>query len=94
MSPRNKGRRPNKILEKFQEIKVLGSKSIVFIDESGFEEFRDCTLVWSKKEKKSEVQSQAEDSKEGLNCPNGFYGKPEYRTFLRVVIFIFITLSD
>jgi transposase len=33
-------------------IKVSGSQSLVFIDESGFEEFQDCALGWSKKGKK------------------------------------------
>jgi putative transposase len=33
-------------------IKVWGSKSMVFIDESGFEEFEYCALGWSKKGKK------------------------------------------
>ena len=33
-------------------IKVHGSKSLVFIDESGFEEFHACVYAWSKKGKK------------------------------------------
>jgi hypothetical protein len=33
-------------------IKVYVSQSLVFIDESGFEEFQDCALGWSKKGKK------------------------------------------
>ena len=33
-------------------IKVSGSQSRVFIDESGFEEFQDCAYGWSKKGKK------------------------------------------
>ena len=33
-------------------IKVQGSKSLVFIDESGFEEFHACVYAWSKKGKK------------------------------------------
>ena len=33
-------------------IKIYGGKSLVFIDESGFEEFQDCLYAWSKKGKK------------------------------------------
>ncbi|MEG4294805.1 IS630 transposase-related protein [Microcoleus sp. D2B6] len=33
-------------------IKVYGSKSIVFIDESGFEEFEGCVCAWAKRGKK------------------------------------------
>jgi hypothetical protein len=33
-------------------IKVHGSKSLVFIDESGFEEFNACVYAWSRKGKK------------------------------------------
>jgi hypothetical protein len=33
-------------------IKELGSKSLVFIDESGFEDNQDCIYAWSKKGKK------------------------------------------
>ena len=33
-------------------IKNLGSKSLVFIDESGFEDNQDCIYAWSKKGKK------------------------------------------
>ena len=33
-------------------IKVSGSQSLVFIDESGFEEFQDCAFGWSKRGKK------------------------------------------
>ena len=33
-------------------IKVHGSKSLVFIDESGFEEFNACVSAWSRKGKK------------------------------------------
>ena len=33
-------------------IKIYGSKSLVFIDESGFEEFHACVYAWSKKGKK------------------------------------------
>ena len=33
-------------------IKKFGSKSIVFIDESGFEDNQDCIYAWSKKGKK------------------------------------------
>jgi len=32
-------------------IKVYGSKSVVFIDESGFEEFHACVYAWAKKRK-------------------------------------------
>ena len=33
-------------------IKKIGSKSLVFIDESGFEDIQDCIYAWSKKGKK------------------------------------------
>ena len=33
-------------------IKKFGSKSLVFIDESGFKDNQDCIYAWSKKEKK------------------------------------------
>jgi hypothetical protein len=33
-------------------IKVSGSTSLVFLDESGFEPFQDCAYGWSKKGKK------------------------------------------
>jgi hypothetical protein len=33
-------------------IKLSGSKSLVFLDESGFEPFQDCAYGWSKKGKK------------------------------------------
>ena len=33
-------------------IKTYGSESLVFIDESGFEEFQACLYAWSKKGKK------------------------------------------
>ena len=33
-------------------IKKFGSKSLVFIDESGFEDNQDCIYTWSKKGKK------------------------------------------
>ena len=33
-------------------IKKIGSKSLVFIDESGFEDNQDCIYAWSKKGKK------------------------------------------
>jgi hypothetical protein len=33
-------------------IKIFGSKSLVFIDESGFEDNQDCIYAWSKKGKK------------------------------------------
>ena len=33
-------------------IKKFGSKSLVFIDESGFEDNQDCIYAWSKKGKK------------------------------------------
>ena len=33
-------------------IKEFGSKSLVFIDESGFEDNQDCLYAWSKKGKK------------------------------------------
>ena len=33
-------------------IKKIGSKSFVFIDESGFEDNQDCIYAWSKKGKK------------------------------------------
>ncbi|WP_445241277.1 transposase [Microcoleus vaginatus] len=33
-------------------IKVSGSQSLVFLDESGFEPFQDCAYGWSKKGKK------------------------------------------
>ena len=32
--------------------KKLGSKSLIFIDESGFEDNQDCIYTWSKKGKK------------------------------------------
>ena len=33
-------------------IKKIGSKSLVFIDKSGFEDNQDCIYAWSKKGKK------------------------------------------
>jgi hypothetical protein len=47
-------------------IKVSGSQSRVFIDESGFEEFQDCALGWSKKGKKIWVKSQENGGKEKI----------------------------
>jgi len=47
-------------------IKVWGSRSIVFIDESGFEEFQNCALGCSKKGKKSGVKSPANGGKEKI----------------------------
>ena len=51
---RNKQRRKDKILSAFSRnfIKKFGSKSLVFIDESGFEDNQDCIYTWSKKGKK------------------------------------------
>ncbi|NQE38433.1 hypothetical protein E5S67_06218 [Microcoleus sp. IPMA8] len=73
-------------------IKVSGSQSRLFIDDSGFEEFQDCALGWSKKGKKIWVKSQENGEKrksssrstkrkKGLNCPNCFYGQPQCRRF-------------
>ena len=33
-------------------MKIIGSKSLVFIDKSGFEDNQDCIYAWSKKGKK------------------------------------------
>jgi putative transposase len=33
-------------------IRIYGGKSLVFIDESGFDEFQDCLYAWAKKGKK------------------------------------------
>ena len=50
---RKKQRRKDKILsETTKIIKKFGSKSLVFIDESGFEDNQDCIYAWSKKGKK------------------------------------------
>ena len=51
---RKKQRRKDKILSAFPRnlIKEFGSKSLVFIDESGFEDNQDCIYAWSKKGKK------------------------------------------
>ena len=51
---RKKQRRKDKILSAFPRsfIKKIGSKSLVFIDESGFEGNQDCIYAWSKKGKK------------------------------------------
>ena len=51
---RKKSRRKDKILSAFSRnfIKKFGSKSLVFIDESGFEDNQDCIYAWSKKGKK------------------------------------------
>ena len=51
---RKKQRRKDKILSAFSRnfIKKFGSKSLVFIDESGFEDNQDCIYACSKKGKK------------------------------------------
>ena len=51
---RKKQRIKDKILSAFPRnfIKKFGSKSLVFIDESGFEDNQDCIYAWSKKGKK------------------------------------------
>lgn len=47
-------------------IKISGSQSLVFIDESGFEEFQDCAFAGLKKAKKSGVKSQENGVKEKI----------------------------
>jgi hypothetical protein len=47
-------------------IKVSGSPSLVFLDESGFEPFQDCAYGWSKKGKKIWVKSPANGEKEKI----------------------------
>ena len=44
-------------------IKVSRSQSRVFIDESGFEEFQDCALGWSKKGKKIRAEKSGKRGK-------------------------------
>ena len=41
-------------------IKKFGSKSLVFIDESGFEDNQDCIYAWSKKKGKKFMVSKRE----------------------------------
>ena len=43
--------------------KKVGIKSLVFIDESGFEDNRDCIYAWSKKGKKVYGQPEAKRGK-------------------------------
>jgi transposase len=47
-------------------IKVSGSPSLVFLDESAFEPFQDCAYGWSKKGKISGVKSLANGEKEKI----------------------------
>jgi hypothetical protein len=47
-------------------IKKLGSKSLVFIDESGFEDNQDCIYAWSKKGRKFMVSQKENEKKEKI----------------------------
>ena len=44
-------------------IKKIGSKSFVFIDESGFEDNQDCIYAWSKKGKKVDGEQEGKRGK-------------------------------
>ena len=68
---RKKQRRKDKILSAFPRnfIKKFGSKSLVFIDESGFEENQDCIYAWSKKGKKFMVSKRENEVKEKIQQP-------------------------
>ena len=46
-------------------IKIYGSGSLVFIDESGFEEFQAILYAWSKKGKKIYGEKQGKREKRG-----------------------------
>jgi hypothetical protein len=50
-------------------IKKYGSESLVFIDESGFEEFQACLYAWSKKGKKVLGDRQGKRGKEKTLSP-------------------------
>ena len=49
---RNRGERMKYLRTLRELIKIYGSESLVFIDESGFEEFQSCIYGWSKRGKK------------------------------------------
>jgi len=73
-------------------IKIYGSESLVFIDESGFEEFQACFYAWSKKGKKvfgdrqgkrgkRETLSLVEEREKKTLLHRCIYEKPECRRF-------------
>ena len=74
-------------------IKVSGSQSRVFIDESGEPRVsRLCLWLVKKRQKnlgrkvrktgeKRKSSSGSTEREKGLNCPNGFYGQPQCRRF-------------
>jgi putative transposase len=47
-------------------IKVSGSQSLVFVDESGFDSFQDCAYGWSKKGKKILGEKSGKRGKEKI----------------------------